>query len=111
MKNHLIEKKKPVFILFDLIDGWMKKYTGHSMKFGPINVIDKMHKPLLMLHSQEDKYSTPEYAKKLYNLAGSKNKRLVWFERGNHSMLRITDTERYDEAIAKFLTELSSKGE
>ena len=106
MKNHLIEKKKPVFIFFDLLDAWMKHYTGHSMKFGPIDVIDKLDKPLLMLHGQKDIYSTPEYAQKLYDLAGTKQKRLVWFEEGRHSMLRITDTEKYDEAIAAFLAEL-----
>ena len=49
MKNHLIEKKKPVFIFYNMVNGWMKHYTGHSMNFGPINVIDKLNKPLLTL--------------------------------------------------------------
>ena len=89
---------------------WMKKYTGHSMRVGPINVIEKLDKPLLMLHSKEDIYSTPEYAQKLYDLAGTENKQLVWFEKGRHSMLRITDTERYDNAIVAFLNKLE-KGE
>jgi esterase/lipase len=109
MKNHLIEKKKPVKLFFPFIDAWMKKYTGHSMKKGPIHVIDKLQKPLLMLHSKEDIYSTPEYAQKLYDLAGSKEKKLVWFEKGKHSMLRISDTEKYDCAIAEFLQKLSNK--
>lgn len=106
MKNHLIERRKPVFIMYDLINAWMKHYTGHSMSYGPINVIDKLDKPLLMLHSREDKYSTPEYAQRLFDLAGSEKKRLVWFEHGAHSMLRITDTERYDGAIKQFLSEI-----
>ena len=109
LKNHLIEKKKPVFIMADLINGWMKKYTGHSMKYGPIDVISSLKAPLLMLHSKEDLYSTPEYAQKLYGLAGSDRKELVWFEKGEHSMLRITDTELYDKSISKFLAELSAK--
>ena len=103
MKNHLREKKKPVFIMYDLINSKMKHYTGHSMNFGPIDVIEKLKKPLLMLHSREDLYSTPEYAEKLYALAGCKEKRIVWFEHGRHSMLRITDTEKYDSAIQSFL--------
>ncbi len=103
MKNHLIERKKPVFIMYNLIDAWQKHYTGHTMKFGPIDVINKMDKPLLMLHSKEDAYSTPEYAQKLFELAGSDKKELVWFEHGKHSMLRITDTERYDESIKEFI--------
>lgn len=106
MKNHLIERKRPVFVMFDLINGWMKKYTGYSMKVGPIDIIDKLDKPLLMLHGKEDIYSTPEYAEKLYDKAGTTEKELVWFEHGRHSMLRVTDTERYDNAIAEFLERL-----
>ena len=106
VKNHLIEQKRPVFILLDLMDKWMIHYTGHSMKYGPINVIDQMDKPLLMLHSKEDLYSTPAYAKKLFALAKSRQKRLVWFEHGKHSMLRITDTELYDRSIGEFLDEI-----
>lgn len=103
MKNHIIERKKPIFMVYGMINFWMKHYTGHTMDFGPINVIDKMNKPLLMLHSREDIYSTPEYAQKLYDLASSENKEIVWFEHGRHSMLRVTDTEKYDDAIKSFL--------
>ena len=103
MKEHLVEKKKPVFMLNSMIDFWMKHYTGHSMKFGPIDVIDKMRKPLLMMHSKEDLYSKPVLAQKLFDKARSEHKELVWFEHGRHSMLRITDTEKYDATIAQFL--------
>lgn len=105
MKEHLIEKKKPVFMLNSLIDFWMKRYTGHSMKYGPIDVIDKLDKPLLMLHSKEDKYSTPQWAQKLFDKAGGDKKQLVWFDHGRHSMLRLTDTAKYDQTIAEFVTE------
>ena len=104
MKEHLIEKKKPVFMLNDMIDLWMKHYTGHSMKFGPIDVIDKLDKPILMLHSKEDMYSKPELAQKLYDKAGCESKELVFFDHGRHSMLRITDTAKYDETIADFVS-------
>lgn len=103
MKNNLKERKKPVFILNDLIDMWMKHYTGHSMKIGPIDFIGKLKKPLLMIHSREDTYSLPVNAQRLYDLAGSKNKTLVWYDHGRHSMLRLTDTEKYDNAVKAFL--------
>ena len=108
MKNHMIEKRKPVFITIDLVDLWMKHYTGHSMKKGPIDVIGNIHTPLLMLHSKEDLYSTPEYAQKLYELSGAENKKIVWFEHGRHSMLRITDTRLYDESISNFLADITA---
>ncbi len=106
VKNHMREQRRVIFPTFMLVNMWMKKYTGHSMKKGPIDVIDKLQTPLLMLHSKEDIYSTPEYAQKLFDKAGSKNKKLVWFDHGRHSMLRITDTERYDNAIAELLSSL-----
>lgn len=108
MKNHLIERKKPVFLIYDLVNARMKHYTGHTMDKGPIDVIDRLSVPLLMLHSKEDLYSTPEYAKKLYDLAGTTNKELVWFEHGRHSMLRITDTSLYDSSIESFIAKLST---
>jgi esterase/lipase len=84
---------------------WMKHYTGHSMNIGPINVIHKIRVPLLMLHSREDLYSRPDYAQRLFDLAGTPEKRLVWFDRGRHSMLRITDTDLYDSSIADFVAQ------
>ena len=105
MKNHLIERKKPVKTFYPFIDMWMKHYTGHSMSRGPRDVIHRLRVPLLMLHSREDTYSLPENARRLYELAGSDRKRLVWFEHGRHSMLRITDPALYDGAIAAFVAE------
>ena len=109
MKNHLIEKKKPVFIFYDCINMWFKHFTGHSMSYGPIDVIGKLKKPLLIMNSKEDIYSLPENAKLLYDTAGSEKKRLVYFEHGAHSMLRFTDTEKYDRSIAEFTAELYSE--
>lgn len=106
MKNHLIERKKLLFPIEQCIDFWMKRYTGHSMKNGPIDVISGMNKPLLMIQSKMDKYSTAENAKKMFVLCPSKEKKLVLYEKGDHSMLRITDTETYDSEIAMFLQRL-----
>ena len=109
MKNHLIERKKPVFIMIDLIDAQMKKHTGHTMKYGPINVIDKLDVPFMMLHSKKDQYSKADLAQKLFDKAGSNQKEIVWFPEGDHSMLRITDTQRYDESIENFVNKIYSE--
>lgn len=105
MKNHLIERNKPVNPVYPMINFWMKHYTGHTMNIGPINFIHRLDKPLLMIHSKEDKYSTPENAQKLFDKCPSNNKRISWHERGAHSMLRPTDTELYDNAIKKFIAD------
>lgn len=108
-RNHMIELKKPIFPSLQLVDLWMRFYTGHSMKRGNIHIIHKLNKPLLMLHSKEDLYSLPARAQDLYDACGSDQKTLVWFEHGAHSKLRPTDTERYDAAITAFLTKHFAK--
>lgn len=106
-KNHMLERKKPTFII-PLIELWMKHYTGHTMRPGPLDRIGGYGKPILMLHGTADLYSTPENAKRLYEKAGcdASRKRLIWFEGGRHSRLRLMDPERYDGAIEAFLTEV-----
>lgn len=101
MKNHLIERKKPVFTMF-FIDFWMKHFTGHSMKKGPIDAMPAFDKALLMLHSKADPYSEPKYAVQLYDLCPGKPKKLVWFDSSEHSMLRYDHTDAYDAEVLAF---------
>lgn len=106
MKNHLIERKKMLFPVLHLIDLQMRMRTGHSMKKGPIDVIIRLNKPILMLQSLQDQYSTADNAKKMFDLCPSEHKELVLFDEGKHSMLRITDTAKYDRAIVCFLDQI-----
>lgn len=103
VKNHMIERNKPTGIVLEFVDIWMRLFTGHSMKFGPIDVIGSYRKPLLMIHSREDNYSTPENAQKLFDKCPSEAKELFWYEKGKHSMLRPDDPESYDGAIKRFI--------
>lgn len=103
MRNNLIERKRLMFPVLQLIMLYFRLHTGHSMRVGPANYITKMYKPLLMLHSKKDKYSTFDNAVKMFENCPSKNKMLVSYEEGDHSMLRITDTEKYDSAITEFI--------
>ena len=103
-RNHMIELKRPVHPCIDLVDMWMRIYTGHSMKKGPADIIQNCDKPILMLHSVEDAYSLPSAAQELYDKCASK-KKLVWFAKGEHSQIRVNNTEAYDQAIADFLEE------
>ena len=102
MRNHIIERKKNFWPVVQFVDFWMKHYTGHSMMRGPVDRIGDMKLPILMLQSREDKYSTPENARKLYDICGSEHKELVYFDVGGHSLLRVNNTEKYDEAIKNF---------
>lgn len=106
MKNHLIERKKLLFPVMQCIDHWFKKFTGHSMRRGPIDRMPTMNKPILMIQSKMDKYSTASNAVKMFQMCPSQEKKLVLFEEGAHSMLRLTDTELYDTEVTAFLTRL-----
>ncbi len=105
MRNNLIERKRLMFPVLQLVMLHFRLNTGHTMRKGPANYITKMDKPILMIHSKKDKYSTYDNALKMFESCPSKNKTLVSYEEGAHSMLRITDTEKYDSAIVEFLKE------
>lgn len=104
MKEHLIERKKPVFTL-GFINFWMRFFTKHSMKKGPVDRITGFRKSLLMLHSRADKYSVPKLAQKLYDLCPSERKKIVWFDDSQHSMIRYDHTADYDAEVIAFSKE------
>ena len=103
-KNHLIKEKKPVFpfkLGFSLI---VRLVTGADILHdGPYYRIPALKIPILMLHSREDIFSLPEKAQVLYDRCGSE-KKIVWFDRGEHSRIRFADREAYDCAIGDFLS-------
>lgn len=101
----------PSFMTLDFVNVFAKHYTGHSMKVGPIDKIQNYKKPLLMLHSDADFFSVPQKAKELFAKAGTpeSQKRLIWFENCVHSRLRLTFTEKYDNSIKEFLSEVVDK--
>lgn len=101
--NHALEKVDHLFPVIQMVEMLQFMFTGTVMRRGPIHVISGYKKPLLMLHSREDTYSIPKYAVELYGKAGSNKKELIWFDHGAHSMLRITDTPRYDAVIKDYL--------
>lgn len=110
-KRRMIKFHAPPLGVITLVNRLAKRNTGYDMKVGPIHVIDKYKKPLLMLHSDADFFSQPKYAKQLFEKAGTdeNSKRLVWFDNCVHSRLRITFTEKYDNAVKSFLKEVVEK--
>ena len=102
-KNHMIVEKKPVWPCANIVMKMLKhNIKADPVKNGPIYSIDKLEYPLLMLHSRQDVFSLPEKAEILYEKCHSP-KRLVWFDKGAHSHIRINNQEKYDEEIKKFI--------
>ena len=100
---HIKELKQPVQPSLWVVRTYLRLFTGYDIKNdGPIFRIAGLKKPILMLQSKEDKYSLPERAEDLYSKCTAQ-KRLVYFEKGAHSHIRINAPEKYDENIVEFL--------
>lgn len=85
---------------------WSRLLTGaRPATDGPKKRISLLKKPILMLHSREDLFSPPEDAQKMFDICTAQ-KKLVWFDRGAHSRVRINNTESYDAAIGDFIRSL-----
>ncbi len=105
MRNNMKQRKRLMFPVLQLVMLHFRLTTGHTMRRGPANYITSMTKPLLMLHSRADKASTIDNARKMFASCPSDRKTMVEFDHAAHSMLRITDTEKYDSAITEFLNQ------
>lgn len=104
IKNHMTgDFHQPAWPVMPMVSGWMKLYTGHNIRYGNIDIMDKLTKPLLMIHSKEDRYSLPSDAERLFAKCPHDKKTIVWYDHGKHSKLRVTDPELYDRSIIEFV--------
>lgn len=98
--------EKPRFPIMQETMLWIRLISGANVTSdGPLWRIDRLKKPILFLHSREDQYSLPDKAVELYEKCAAP-KRIVWYERGQHSRIRINNTQSYDDAIVSFLADL-----
>lgn len=105
-KNHVIALHHPTFPIVNEVMYYLKKYGGaDGVHNGPIFHIDNINIPILFFYSKEDKFVTKEMANKLYDKCSSKDKKIVWFDHGAHSHLRINAENKYDKEIEIFLKE------
>lgn len=104
-REHIIQLKKPVFPVLQEVMIIIRLVCGVRPKArGPYKCVGKLDRPILMLHSKEDKFSVPSEAQKLFDDCAAP-KRIVWFDHGAHSHIRINDEEKYDNAVKQFLAD------
>ncbi len=102
-KNHMREDHHPVFPFSLEVMAHIRLYGGANVVTdGPVRRITRLKKPILFLHSREDRFSLPEKAQILYEKCTAP-KTLRWFEKGAHSRLRVNDPEGYERAVTDFL--------
>lgn len=107
-KQHMIVDKRPLFPVLDLVMLHIRKHAKTNVYLQkPIGVIGKLNPNIraLFLYGKKDVFSLPEKSQRLFNRCSCKDKKLVWFENGGHSHLRINNTNEYDAAIIEFTKE------
>ncbi len=104
-RTHMIADKRPLFPVLDLVMLQIKKHTGTNVYAQkPIRAIKKIkNKRMLFLFGEKDIYSLPKKSQQLFDACACEDKKLVWFDKGGHSHLRINNTEKYDDTIVEFL--------
>ena len=101
--NQMRARKKPIFPHTYEVLGIVSLRAGKSLRRNsPIHEADKIKVPVLFLYSKKDSYAKPEKSLQLYSKIKSE-KRLEWFDEGEHSHIRIHNSEKYDQTIIKFL--------
>ena len=109
LRRRIRKNKGPLYPTLWVFKAKVKKLTGiDCAKYGPLSEIPKLDMPCLMMASKEDIFSLPENTQKLFDLNGSKDKKMVWFEHGWHSHLRRVDPELYDESVKEFIEKIRS---
>ena len=104
-KRHMMALNRPRFPVLDLTMLLINRNAGINVyRKKPISAIKKIRKDcrILFLYGEKDIFSIPEKSRKLFAACVSEDKKLVWFEKGGHSHLRINNTEKYDQAIMEF---------
>ena len=91
-KQHLKQDHRPVFPFIQLFFMIVKAKTGvNAYKYGPEDVMGKMNKRILFIHSKEDVFSVPSKTYEMYEKCPSADKKFVFFDHGRHSFVRFTD--------------------
>lgn len=105
-RTHMIADKRPLFPVLDLVMYHIWKHTGTNVyRQKPIRAVKKIHQRVLFLFGEKDIFSLPKKSKKLFKACVSEDKKLVWFDKGGHSHLRINNTEKYDNTIIEFMNQ------
>lgn len=105
-KQHMLDINKPIYPVLDLVMFNIWRYAGVNVNWKtPMKAVKKIKQPILFLFGELDKFSVPEKSKRLFAACRSENKKLVWFDKGGHSHLRINNTEKYDSVIKEFINE------
>ena len=92
-------KQMPASAVLELLS--FIRHTRQDEQLAKITV------PTLILQTTQDRTVDPKIAQYLYDTISSKDKRLVWFHRSGHEMLRDAQREEVLDQIENFVVEIT----
>lgn len=104
-KRHMKVDKRQTLLILDEVMLLALIHSKSNFTFnGPKYKIKQMDKPILMIYTKKDLYSTVSDGKKMFNKCPSKNKKMVVYDSGLHSHVRSHNKTEYDNEIKKFIS-------
>ncbi len=79
------------------LDQAVMEHLDHASKMKKVRV------PLLVMHAEQDHLVTLDHAERNYGWAGSDDKRLCRFPRGDHNTIMFANQAEYFDALHDFL--------
>ncbi|MDQ0269331.1 alpha/beta hydrolase [Cytobacillus purgationiresistens] len=112
LTHHLkTSMKLPPKLLLPVGNLFLRVRDKYSIKdVSPIAVIDSIEKPILFIHSKNDRFILPEMTKALYERKRGP-KKLFIAENGFHAQSYNENREEYEQVIDEFLVEYGLAGE
>ena len=104
-RRHMMALNRPTFPVLQFAMWQIYRHTGTNVyRYKPITAIRKINPNcrVLFLYGEKDIFSIPKRSRQLFDACICHDKKLVWFDKGGHSHLRINNTEKYDQAIIDF---------
>lgn len=105
------DMKLPPYFLLPVANFVLRLREKYSFRdLSPISVIDKVKKPVLFIHSKNDKYILPSMSEALYQKKKGP-KKLFLAENGAHAQSLNENKEAYEAAVDEFLQEFVFKSQ
>ncbi len=104
-KQHMIIDKRPLYPVLDMVMWRIRLHAGTNVyRDKPMRLFKKLHHRVLFIYGKQDVFSLPHKSQQLFDACSAEDKQIVWFEKGNHSHLRLTNEEDYDKAVMEFVS-------
>lgn len=103
--HHVMMQSIPIrsMLTVRLANVFMKLRDGYTFRLvSPIDVVDKIEKPVLFIHSRPDDFIVPEMAQELYDKKVGP-KELKYFDKGAHAKSFNENPEEYELTVQDFL--------